>query len=190
MQGLRVMIDRDADGKALIVEFIQDAERWPVMLHRLHRIGEDNDVKPARQSLFEHGHEVWIHERLSAGEADFARWKFVALDLVVIKPRIGCGKIRQPVVAGARFNVAIHARQIAERASVDPQRLQRVERNAGARVAAGGARGILELHRRKRLRRRPFRPLHALRLIRAPLQRGADKRFASGFQLVLGQHVA
>ena len=71
----------------------------------------------------------------------------VALDLVEVGGDLGGAEIDQPIVARRGFDVAVVAREVAERAGIEPQRLERPQGHVGPRLAFGGGQGILELRR-------------------------------------------
>ena len=55
--------------------------------------------------------------------------------------------VDEPVVGGAQFDVAVPARDVAERAGVDPERLEPIERDPGATFARCGPVRMLEFPR-------------------------------------------
>ena len=61
--------------------------------------------------------------------------------------RFGAGQVDQPVVAGRRFDVAVAAGDVAQRAGVEPQRVQRRAAPPRAPFAAGGLHRVTELRR-------------------------------------------
>src|SRR5204863_7869538 len=76
--------------------------------------------------------------------------QIAALDLVEILRDFRARQIDQPVVARARLDITIATRDVAQAAGVEPQRLEAIERNARAGLAAGGAQWILEFRRSQR----------------------------------------
>jgi hypothetical protein len=64
------------------------------------------------------------------------------------------GQIDERVVGRRTLDIAARAGEIAERAGVDPERLEPVEGDMGARLPFGGDEGIAELGRIERARGR------------------------------------
>jgi hypothetical protein len=99
---------------------------------------------------FDHVGEVAVHERLAAGEADFCDWQRVAGDFIEIERQIGACEVRQRIVGRRAFDIAVGAGEVAQRAGVEPEGLQRLQRDMRAGFALGGNAGIAELCRVKR----------------------------------------
>ena len=100
---------------------------------------------PRPSAVRQHGEEVRVHERLAAREADGAHRQPVLGDFIEVGRDIRRGEVGQPVVAGGAFDVAVAAREVAQRARVEPQRIERPQRHLRARLPLGGQGGILEL---------------------------------------------
>ena len=76
--------------------------------HRLHGVGEQQNLKPAAERIAQHVDDVRIHERLAAGEADLATGHCpCSISSRMRPPRRG--DIGKPIVLGARFDIAIAA---------------------------------------------------------------------------------
>ena len=108
------------------------------LVHRLHRIGQDQRPEAASQRQIEDLREMRVHERLAAGEADQPGAEPQRRDLVEVLRHVGGAQINQPVIARRGFDIAVAAGQIAQRAGIEPQRVQRFERDLGARFAGRG----------------------------------------------------
>src|SRR5204863_3092934 len=114
-------------------------------------------------------------ERLAAGEADLAGAEPAGLDLVEERRRLGRSDVDEPVVARARFDVAVLAGDVAERAGVDPKRLESLQRHG--RTGLPGGRPI----RVRKLARRALRLLqadveaHGLFLPNLHMRKGAER---------------
>ena len=120
--------------------------------HGLHGVGQHQHGVTAIQRIAEHGDHVGIHERLAAGEADLAHRQAIACDLIEKGSRLGAGKISEPVVVGARVDVAIAACDVAQAAGVEPQRAQAGKCDTGAALALGGHVGVAEFRVRREKR--------------------------------------
>ena len=105
--------------------------------HGLHGIGEDQHLMPARERVLRHGAHIRVHEGLAPGKGDFRRAELQCLDLVEIARRLVARDVGKPVLGRAGMNVAMRAFDIAERARVDPQRLQPSETDRGAALLLG-----------------------------------------------------
>ena len=129
VQRLRVMIEADAKRKR-DAEFFAEGEKpfaHARAHHRAHGVGQDQRFEPARERIARKADHLRIHERLAARKSDLARAK--RFRLVKEGRRLIARDISEPVVLRARFDIAMRAFDIAERASVDPQRLKRIEGN-------------------------------------------------------------
>ena len=76
-----------------------------------------------------------VQERLAAGKADQPGAEPQRRDLVEVLSHVGDAQINQPVIARRGFDIAVAAGQIAQRAGIEPQRIERFERDLGARFA-------------------------------------------------------
>src|SRR4029453_16178930 len=90
----------------------------------------------ARKTILQHAGELGIHERLAAGEADFFGPPSLVFDLVEVGGDLGALKINEPIVLRGGLDVAVAAGDVAERAGVEPQRLEFAQRDAGAPLPA------------------------------------------------------
>ena len=66
--------------------------------HRAHGVGQHQGAKPAGQRVFEHGHDIRVHEGLAAGEPDLRRAQLFRFDLIQIAGDFGGGNIDEPIV--------------------------------------------------------------------------------------------
>ena len=64
--------------------------------------------------------DVGVHKRLAAGQPDLAGRRGPGGDLVEKADYLRERDISQPVVLGARFDIAVPAGQVAQRAGVEP----------------------------------------------------------------------
>jgi hypothetical protein len=120
--------------------------------HRAHGVGEHQHLEPAGEGGAKHRHHVAVHEGLAAGEADLARSH--SRRLVEISLGLGDGQIDERVVGRRAFDVAALAGEVAERAGVDPQRVEPLQRDMRAPLAFGGDERVAELGRVERARGR------------------------------------
>jgi hypothetical protein len=104
----------------------------------LHGIGQHQHREAAAKRVVQHFDNLGVHERLAAGEADLSDRKAIAHDFVEEGSGLGTGDVGQPIVLGARLDVAVTALDIAKAAGVDPQRAQRLKPNASAALAFSG----------------------------------------------------
>jgi hypothetical protein len=141
-----MVIEADPQSEALAVALLErnqlghDARP----LHRAHGIGEHQHLEAAFQRRGRHRRQVRVHERLAAGEADLGRRQPELGDLVIELERVGEREIGQLVIAGRGLDIAVGAGDVAQRAGVDPQGLERHERHARPGLAlrrSGRARG-------------------------------------------------
>ena len=139
MQRLAVVVDGDAHFQPVAMGFLQRQQVVSAFFHGPHRIGEYQCAMAALQAVGQHCHEVWVHEGLAASEADFLGAEVFARDLVEIVRHLAVIDVDQAVIGGRGLDVAVGARQIAQRPRVDPQRLQTAWIHAGACRAVGGA---------------------------------------------------
>jgi len=143
---LAVVIEADAQGQPVAVLLAQGQQRGLVAAHGLHRIGQHERFEPAVERLAEHLEHAGVHEGFAAGKADLARahgGRFAQ------EPhRIGGRQIDQRIVGRAAFDVAAGAGKVAQRAGVQPQRVEVLQRHAGARFPPGGDLWIAELFAR------------------------------------------
>src|SRR5947208_14877950 len=84
VNGRGVMIEADADRDLGGEDLVQRNKLVSLQLHRFHSIREHQCIEAARQRSAKHCDDVTIHERLAAGEADFARLQAKHCDLVEI----------------------------------------------------------------------------------------------------------
>ncbi len=129
---------------------VQRQQRSLVPPHRPHRVGQHQSGKASRKAQIEDRDHVRVHERLAAGERDLAGGQLAISDLIEIRGDLGERQIHQCVVARRAFDIAALAGQVAQGAGVEPERLQRGHRDAGARLALGGDQRIAELGRIER----------------------------------------
>ena len=122
MQLSRVVIEADAKHEIAAMRLVEARQALADVRpqHRLHGVGQEQDLEAALERVAQHGDDVGIHERLAAGEADLAHGPLPVLDLIEIGDRLGAGDVGEAVVVGARFDIAIAAGDIAEAAGVDP----------------------------------------------------------------------
>ena len=144
---LRVMVDRHANFKLVTVALLQFQQGLGTLFHGAHGVGQHQGAKTSGQRVFQHGQKVRVHERLSAGEADFFGAELLALNLVQVAGHLRSRQIDQRVIAGCGFDVAIDAGQVAQRAGVKPERPQGDGIDPGAGFALGRAQWIAELQR-------------------------------------------
>jgi hypothetical protein len=88
--------------------------------------------------------KIWVHERLAAGEADLARANGGVGGFHKERCDFGACDIDQRIILGRAFDVAALARDVAQRAGVEPQRREAVEWHCRAALALGGPDGIDE----------------------------------------------
>ena len=69
-----------------------------VLLHRPHRVGEDDHVEATRQRVVDHLDQIRIHERLAAGETDELGRERAIADLVEIASGFGRGQVLETIV--------------------------------------------------------------------------------------------
>ena len=129
--------------------------------HRPHRIGEYQHREAAPQGRTHHRDHIGVHERLTAGKADFARAE--VFGLVKISVDLGQRHVNQGIVGRRAFDITGFAGQVTQRAGVDPQRLEPLQGDLGAGIAEGRAQRIPELGaiERSRLRHGEGRSLGA-----------------------------
>src|SRR5690606_26539789 len=108
-------------------------------------IGQNQHAKPTCQRIAYHGDDFGIEKRLAASEPDFAGRQLQLCDFIEIRRDLRRADVLQPVVPRARFDVAIPALDVAERAGVDPQRLEPGQRNDSPALAGGSPVRVLEL---------------------------------------------
>ena len=150
VQRLAVVVEADADREAPAearVEVEQPALHLG-SLHRLHGVAEHQHLEAALQGIPHQLDQVRVHEGLTAREADLAGAKPSGLDLVEVGRGLGRRYVGEPAVARARFDIAVLTGNVAERAGVDPERLEPLERHAGPGLAGRRPVGILEFSRR------------------------------------------
>ena len=97
----------------------------------------------------EHGlHDVQnvrAHEGLATGNADFLRTFAERFDLIQEGRHIREREIDKIVIGRRAFDVAVHAFNVAERAGIQPERLQAAPVHAAAHFALGGEERVLKL---------------------------------------------
>ena len=195
------MVERNPKGELVAMAALKIAQARLEPLQRPHCVGEHHDREPALEALLQHVRQGRVHERLAAREADLLGAPTVALDLVEECRHIRAIEIDQAVVPGARFDVAIAAGDVAERAGVEPERPQVPQRHAGARLAVGGEMRIFEFFRAERRDivasigpqlREAHRPPRAMRLSRrpGPIHAPRPQRNTALADLPEQQHVA
>ena len=105
VQLLRIVIEAHAKEQTAAIRLAQShqavANARPQ--HRLHGVGQDQNLEAARERVAQHLDDVRIHERLAAGEADLAHRQALTLDLIEKGDRLGAGDIGEAVVLGARI---------------------------------------------------------------------------------------
>jgi hypothetical protein len=104
----------------------------------------------ARLRQGDHVGEVAVHERFAAGETDLAHRQGVAVDLVQIAFQIRERQIGQRVIGRRAFDIAIDAGEVAQRAGVEPERGQCLQRDAGTGLTLGGDARVAEFRRVER----------------------------------------
>ena len=104
--------------------------------------------KAAVEAHRQHREEMRVHERLAAGEADLARAEPEGRDFVEIGSYLSRRDVDEPIVVRTRFDIAVLAGDVAERAGIDPKRLQPLERDGCPPLARGSPVRICELARR------------------------------------------
>ena len=109
------------------------------------RTGKAQNLKAPVERQGQHGDDVGVHEGLAAGEPDFPRAQVQIPNLVQLRLYVAEREIFKPVVRRARFDIAVGALDIAERASIEPERLQPPKRHLGPPGAVGGDIGIAKL---------------------------------------------
>ena len=151
LQGVRAAV--------LIEQMYQELEVWyPV--YRLREAGckvvlvgsqrswaEVIRTQKAPQRRLQHCRQPGVHERLAAGEADQAGAEAQRFDLVEIFIDLGAAQVNQPVIFGRGFYVAMLAGQVAQRAGIEPQRVQRSEGDLRPWLALGREERVLKLAR-------------------------------------------
>ena len=110
--------------------------------HRLHGVGQDQNVMPAFQRDLHQPDHLRVHEGLSARKADLDRAEAKRVDLIEIGDHVRLGQVDQRIIGGRAEDVAVLALDIAQRAGVEPQRLERIKPHAGAGFALGGDKGV------------------------------------------------
>ena len=115
------------------------------MLHGQHGVGQHQHVEPARQAERQHWDNFGVHKRLAAGKPDLADAQVLRVDLIQVDAHFTGGDVGQAVVYGARFDITVHAGEVAEGSGIEPHRIQAAKGNRGALGAVGGDGGILEL---------------------------------------------
>ena len=143
-----VVIEADPDRQPLAPFKRQQGRLGPA--HRLHRVGQHQHLEPAGEAQLQDRQHVGIHERLATGEGDLAGRQAFARDLVEEGLDLGQRQIDQRIIARRALDVAGGAGQIAQRAGVEPQRVQPGQRHLRARLAPGGHAGVFELAGRER----------------------------------------
>jgi hypothetical protein len=118
--------------------------------HRLHGVGQHQHLEAPVEGVPHHPRDVRVHERLAAGEADLARAQPQRLDLVEQARSVPGLEIAQPIVLRSRLDVAVEALDVAQRAGVDPQRIEPRQADGRPGLALGGDVGIPELGRKGR----------------------------------------
>ena len=146
-QKVQLVLEDGAD-----IDGAQRVEAVCRLHHRPHRVGEHQRLQTAGQGIVQHGQQVRAQERLAAGEPRGADRQAVPPDLVKEGAHLGPGQKGQAVVARRAFDVAGLAGEIAQRARVDPQRVQPTHVDMRAAFPARGGQRIAELGRVERTR--------------------------------------
>src|SRR5262249_18950389 len=107
------------------------------------------DPKAATEAIFQHAKKFRVHERLAAGKPDLLRSPSIALDLVKVGSDFIVREISETVIPRTRFDIAVAASDVAERAGVEPKRPQPLQRDVRAWLTCRGEMGIFELLRLK-----------------------------------------
>ena len=141
------MVDRHADGQPVAVALAQIEQGRLLLVHRLHRVGQHQRAEPPTEREIEHGGKFRVHERLAAGKADQTGAEPDRGDLVEVSADFRRAQIGEPVVFRRGLDIAIMAGKIAERAGVEPQRVERAQRDLRPRLAGGSNERILKLAR-------------------------------------------
>jgi len=141
------MIDRDADSEPLAKTVPQLQQCRFALGHRLHCVGQHQRTQPAQQNVLEHRRQLGVHERLATGEADQRCREAARFDLVEVFRDFGGCQINQPVIFWRRFDVTMLTRQIAEGAGVEPECVERFERDPCPPFSVGGHERVTELVR-------------------------------------------
>jgi hypothetical protein len=147
-----IVIEADPQGKPAAVTGIQGDQRLadPRPHHRLHGVGQHQHLEAPVEGIRHHARDVRVHERLAAGEADLARAQPQRLDLVEQTCGVSGREIAQTIVLRPRLDVAVEAFDVAQRAGVDPQRIEPRQPDRRPGLALGGDVGIPELVRQGR----------------------------------------
>ena len=95
VQLLRIVIQAHAKEQTVAIRLAQPrqavADARPQ--HRLHGVGQEQNLEPARERVAQHLDDVRIHERLAAGEADLTHRQAPTLDLIEKGDCLGAGDI-------------------------------------------------------------------------------------------------
>ena len=118
------MIERDPDDELSTETIVEVDQLTLASPHRPHCVGEHEHSIAVRKTVLQHPQEVGIHEWLAAGESDFLGPPSVPLNFIEIRCNFASDEIDEPVVARARFDVAVAAGDIAKRPSIEPKRLE------------------------------------------------------------------
>jgi len=130
-----------------VAEFLpQRQQRVGAFHHRPHGIGQHQHAIATGQRRPDHGDEVGVHERFTAGEADLRRVT-AGIGLVQEPVDLRRRQVDQAVIGRAGFDVAVDAFQVAQGAGVEPQRRQPVQRHRGPLAAVCRREGVAELRR-------------------------------------------
>ncbi len=140
VQRLGVVIKRNAQRELGWILLAQGQQAFAHLgaQHGLHGVGENKNLKPPLQSRFGHGQHIAVHKGFAASKADLARTQSLQLNFVHQRQRIGQGEVHQPVIAWAGFDIAVDALDVAQRAGVDPKRLQALKSHLCTLFPFGG----------------------------------------------------
>src|SRR5207248_8346585 len=126
----------DPDRQPIAIAIAEWKQRSLYLVHRLHRIGQPEGAKAARQGEMEHRRQFRVHKRLAAGEADQLRAEPKPLDFVEIFAGLRGAQINEPVVLWRWFDIAMLAGQVTQRAGIEPERVEWPQRDLRAVLAS------------------------------------------------------
>ena len=130
-----VMVERDTDRQPGAVSLFEPEQVLRAFHHRTHRVGQHQDREPAVEAGPDDRRDVGVHEGLTACQPDLPRRQPRLGDLVEKAHDVGERQVGKAVVGRARFDIAVAASEVAQRAGVEPKGPERVERDRGAPVA-------------------------------------------------------
>ncbi len=132
------------------MRLVEREQRLLVPPHRPHRVGQHQRRVAAIERVSKHRDHLGVHEGLAAREAYFPGRQSLPHDLVEKSRGVSGGEINQRIIGRRALDIAGRAGEIAERAGVDPQCVERHQRHLRPRLARGGDLGIGELGGRQR----------------------------------------